>query len=45
MGFGGQFVMGDPGAQVSLASLLTDFTPGVDAALQRPVIAALYACL
>lgn len=45
MGFGGQFVMGDPGAKVSLASLLTDFTPGVDAALQRPAISALYACL
>ena len=45
MGFGGQLVMGDPDARVSLASLLTDFTPGVDAYLQRPALSALYACL
>jgi CubicO group peptidase (beta-lactamase class C family) len=45
MGFGGQLVMGDPDAQMSFASALTDFTLGVDAALQRPALAALYACL
>jgi CubicO group peptidase (beta-lactamase class C family) len=45
MGFGGQLVMGDPDAQLSFASILTDFTQGVDAALQRPALNALYACL
>jgi hypothetical protein len=44
-GFGGQFVMGDPTARVSFASLMTDFTSGVDAAVQKPALAALYACL
>jgi CubicO group peptidase (beta-lactamase class C family) len=30
-GFGGQLVMGDPDAGISLASTCTDFTPGLDA--------------
>jgi hypothetical protein len=37
--------MGDPDARVSFASIVTDFTPGVDAAIQQPALAALYACL
>lgn len=41
----GPLVMGDPDAQLSLASVVTDFTPGVDAALQQPALAALYQCL
>jgi CubicO group peptidase (beta-lactamase class C family) len=45
MGFGGQIAMGDPDARVSFACALTDFTPGVDAAIQQPALAALYACL
>ena len=45
MGFGGPFVMGDSDAPVSLASLFTDFTPGIDADLQWPALATLYASL
>lgn len=43
-GFGGQFVMGDPVANVSLASTCTDFTPGLDK-LVYGVREALYAAI
>lgn len=45
MGFGGQLAIGDPDARVSFACVLTDFTPGVDVAVQQPALAALYTCL
>ena len=43
-GFGGQVVMGDPVANISLASTCTDFTPGLDKIVMS-VRDALYAAI
>jgi CubicO group peptidase (beta-lactamase class C family) len=44
-GFGGQFVIGDSESNVSFASTCTDFTPGLDVAMQKSAMSSLYACL
>ncbi|MCW2542480.1 MAG: esterase [Frankiales bacterium] len=44
-GFGGQLVTGDPVSGLSFASVFSDFTPGLDKALQQPVLDELYRLL
>jgi CubicO group peptidase (beta-lactamase class C family) len=44
-GFGGQFVLGDSDSTLSFASTCTDFTPGLDVAMQKSAMTALYDCL
>ncbi|HEY2214442.1 MAG TPA: serine hydrolase domain-containing protein [Acidimicrobiales bacterium] len=44
-GFGGQFVIGDSESKVSFASTCTDFTPGLDVAMQKSALNSLYGCL
>lgn len=44
-GFGGQFVVGDSESKLSFASTCTDFTPGLDVAMQKSAMSALYTCI
>jgi CubicO group peptidase (beta-lactamase class C family) len=44
-GFGGQLVTGDPVSGLSFGSVFSDFTPGLDKALQQPVLDELYRLL
>jgi hypothetical protein len=43
-GYGGQLALGDPDAQVSLAGVFSDYTPGLEA-LHPKVLDAVYASL
>lgn len=42
-GYGGQLAVADPTKNFSFASVCTDFTPGIDKAIQQPILTALHA--